>query len=175
MLGCLSDMVKPKCWVKNAIKKFKVEVGFIWNDIFNTTFGFVHIWPNIWVQTTQHCLECSYPSINILLKQLCIFCMMIVFFLFFYSIDKSAALSIYVLHASIEFRCFILLLWKVTNNVIKWQRNIVHEIIVFICLCSHPSQLYWQWMNPYYEVHLHKLNFYWNSFDPHTLRRKGSI
>jgi len=43
-------MDKPKCWVKNAIKKklqlkVKVEVRLILIYIFNPTFGFVHIWP----------------------------------------------------------------------------------------------------------------------------------
>jgi len=35
-------MDKPKCCVKNLQLKVKVEV---WNDIFNPTFGFVHILP----------------------------------------------------------------------------------------------------------------------------------
>jgi len=44
-------MGKPKCWVKNVIKKCTVEseslswVKFL-NDIFNPIFGFVHILPN---------------------------------------------------------------------------------------------------------------------------------
>jgi len=44
------NMDKPKCWVKNVIKKITVESeSWSWvnikNDIFNPTFGFVHIWP----------------------------------------------------------------------------------------------------------------------------------
>jgi len=35
-------MDKLKCWVKNAIKK-KLQLKIL-NDIFNPTFGFVHIW-----------------------------------------------------------------------------------------------------------------------------------
>jgi len=46
-----SNMDKPKCWVKNAIKTFAVESESwswvkIWIYIFNPTFGFVHIWPS---------------------------------------------------------------------------------------------------------------------------------
>jgi len=45
-----SNMDKPKCLVKNAIKNFTVESESwswvkIWNYIFNPTFGFVHILP----------------------------------------------------------------------------------------------------------------------------------
>jgi len=39
-------MAKPKCWVKNVIKKFEVESESwvkILNYIFNPIFGFVHI------------------------------------------------------------------------------------------------------------------------------------
>jgi len=39
-------MDKPKCWVRNAIKKFTVFVQFFgWVYIFNPTFEFVHNLP----------------------------------------------------------------------------------------------------------------------------------
>jgi len=41
-----AGLFQPKCWVKNVQLKVKVEVGLIWNYIFNPTFGFVHILPN---------------------------------------------------------------------------------------------------------------------------------
>jgi len=41
-------MDKPKCCVKNEIKKVQLKVKVkIWNYIFNPTFGFVHIYPNL--------------------------------------------------------------------------------------------------------------------------------
>jgi len=43
-------MDKPKCWVKNVITKITDERKSwvqILNYIFNPTFGFVHIWPNV--------------------------------------------------------------------------------------------------------------------------------
>jgi len=36
-------MDEPKCWVKNAIKNVQLKVKVESFDIFNPTFGFVHI------------------------------------------------------------------------------------------------------------------------------------
>jgi len=41
-------MDKPKRWVKNVIKKC------------NPMAGFVHIWTNSWVKTSQQFLECRF-------------------------------------------------------------------------------------------------------------------
>jgi len=51
-------MDKPKCWVKNVIKRYTVE-----SYIFNLAFGFVNNTFSVYltqmcVKTTQHCLEC---------------------------------------------------------------------------------------------------------------------
>jgi len=57
-------MDKPKCWVKNAIKKFtvekvkvKVEFGLKFEITFLTKHLVCPYFTQIWVQTTQHCLE----------------------------------------------------------------------------------------------------------------------
>jgi len=57
MPGCFNQTlgnpnVGLKMQYKNVQWKVKVEVGL--NDIFNPTFGFVHILPQ-----KQHCLECT--------------------------------------------------------------------------------------------------------------------
>jgi len=43
-------------WIKKCTVESESWVKFL-NYIFNSTFWFVHILPNFWVKTTQHCLE----------------------------------------------------------------------------------------------------------------------
>jgi len=55
-------MDKHKCWVKNVISNFNPTSTFtfnyiFFNCIFNPTFGFPYL-TQIWVETTQHFLEC---------------------------------------------------------------------------------------------------------------------
>jgi len=50
----LGQMDKPKYWVKNVIKNVNpTSIVHFFNDIFNPTFGFVHL-TQIWVQILTH-------------------------------------------------------------------------------------------------------------------------
>jgi len=54
-------MDKPKCWVKNVIKKCTGE-SESWVIILNVIFN-ICVCPyftQFWVKTTQHCLDCAY-------------------------------------------------------------------------------------------------------------------
>jgi len=47
-------MDKPKCWVKTVIKKM-----YSWKWKFSPNIWVCPYLTQIWVQTTQHCLECK--------------------------------------------------------------------------------------------------------------------
>jgi len=61
MLGCLNQKLgkiwtNPNVGLKILFKFFTQLQLYIFNYIYNPTFGFVN---NIWVEITQHFLECT--------------------------------------------------------------------------------------------------------------------